>query len=178
MLDIKESEAAAEGNLLVAFFDLTLFARYAKTKPSAEIFNLFEEYFELVGGIVESSGGRVVKFIGDAGLIVFGEESANAGVVALLDLKVRGDVWLAERKVPCRNVVKVHVGPVTYGYLGTPTDKRFDIYGVTVNTAAMLQSNGFAMSPQVFRKLEPAVRRRFKKHTPPITYIPVDERHG
>jgi hypothetical protein len=34
-----------------------------------------------------------------------------------------------------------------------------------------------ALSPQAFRKLEPETRKLFKKHTPPVTYIPVEERH-
>jgi class 3 adenylate cyclase len=177
MLDIKDGEAPVERNLLVAFFDLTYYNRYAKTISALETFDLFAEFFEFVGEIVESSGGRVVKFIGDAGLIVFPEETVNAGVLALLDLKARGDAWLSERQVPCRNIVKVHYGPVACGFLGTPSDRRFDVYGTTVNTAAMLNSNGFAASPQVFRKLDPEVRRSLKKHTPPVTYIPVEERH-
>ena len=177
MLDIMEGEAPVERNLLAAFFDLTYYNRYAKTISALETFDLFSRYFEFVGGIMDVAGGRVVKFIGDAGLIVFPEAGVNAGVVALLELKSRGDAWLAARRVPCRNIVKAHIGPVACGFLGTPTEKRFDVYGMTVNTAAALKSNGFAVSPQVFRRLDPEVRKRFKKHTPPVTYIPVEEKH-
>ena len=73
--------------------------------------------------------------------------------------------------------VKVHFDPVICGPIGTRTDKRFDVYGYTVNTAATLKSNGFAMTPQVFRKLRADTRKLFKKHTPPIRYIPLESRH-
>ena len=61
--------------------------------------------------------------------------------------------------------------------MGPRGDKRLDIYGETVNIAATMNSNGLAISPQAFRKLEPATRKLLKKHTPPITYIPTDEKH-
>jgi class 3 adenylate cyclase len=166
-----------EVNVLVGFFDLTQFARFSREHTNREVFDLLQQYFELVGQIVSAGGGTVVKFIGDAGLVVFPEKSVNSGVLALKRLKDEGDRWLADRGVPCRNVVKGHFGPVVCGPLGTLEDKRFDIIGETVNIAALLQTDGLGMSAQVFRKLDKDVRKHFKKHTPPITYIPVDQRH-
>jgi len=42
-------------------------------------------------------------------------------------------------------------------------------------TAAVLNARepGFAMTPQVFRQLSAESRKAFKKHTPPVSYIPV-----
>ena len=53
-----------------------------------------------------------------------------------------------------------------------------DIYGEAVNIAAVLQSNGLTLTAQVFQKLDSSTRQLFKKHTPPITYIPVEEAHA
>jgi len=92
-------------------------------------------------------------------------------------LKDSGDAWLAERNMPCRNIVQVHFGPVVCGLIGTRSDKRFDIYGETVNIVAKLKSDGFAMAPQVFDRLNADTQKLFKKLTPPITYIPVSESH-
>ena len=44
-------------------------------------------------------------------------------------------------------------------------------YGKTVNVAATLPSTGLAITPAVFRSLQPETRTLFKKHTPPISYI-------
>ena len=38
--------------------------------------------------------------------------------------------------------------------------------------------NGFTLTPQAFRQLNPDTRKLFKKHTPPVTYIPLEELHG
>lgn len=118
-----------------------------------------------------------MKFIGDAGLIVYPVAGANRGVVGLKHLKEAGDKWLTDHDVSCRHIIKVHVGPVFCGYLGTRTDKRFDVIGGTVNIAVTLQSNGLAITPQLFRKLDPETRKLFKRHTPPVTYIPIEEQH-
>jgi hypothetical protein len=45
------------------------------------------------------------------------------------------------------------------------------------NIAATLPSNGYAISVETFRQIKPETRKLFKKHTPPITYIGVDEKH-
>jgi hypothetical protein len=49
--------------------------------------------------------------------------------------------------------------------------RRPDVIGKAVNVAAMLDSTGVTVSTETFRKLGSDVRARFKKHTPPITYI-------
>jgi hypothetical protein len=44
-----------------------------------------------------------------------------------------------------------------------------------VNTTALLDSSGVTLSVAAFRKLSPPLRRRFKKHTPPVTYIRAED---
>jgi adenylate cyclase len=173
MTIFNEITTAQKMNLLVAFFDLTGFARFSQNHLAREVFDLLSHYYELVGDIVEGSGGKVVKFIGDAGLIVYPANDANRGILALKALQETGDAWLADHNMPSRHIIKAHFGPVVCGQVGTRSDKRFDLFGETVNIAATLKSNGFAMTPQAFRKLDADTRKLFKKHTPPITYIPL-----
>ena len=177
MSSLKNIDRAEGVDLLVSFFDLTMFARYVRNRTAQDVFELLSDYYELVGDIIEGGNGKVVKFIGDAGLVVFSEDAVNEGVLALRKLKDAGDAWMAERDTPCRHRIKAHFGSVHCGKIGTRTVKQFDVFGETVNTAAVLQSNGLALTAQVFRKLDPATRKLFKKHTPPITYIPVEEAH-
>ena len=177
MNNFTASNTPTETEALVAFFDLTAFAKSVKNDSSHEVFDFLSDYYELVGEMIESAGGTIIKFIGDAGLVVFPSSKVNEGVIALKKVKDQGDAWLSQRNRASKTVVKIHYGPVTCGPLGTRTEKRLDIIGVTVNTAALLHSKGFAMSAQVFRKLNPDTRKLFKKHTLPITYIPVEARH-
>ena len=164
-------------DLLVAFSDLSAFKRFAQERSEEQLFAAMSEYYELVGDIVTGGGGKVVKFIGDAALLVFPADGIDAGVLALRALKERGDQFFAVRNEACRHVIKMHFGPVCCGPIGTRDDKRFDVFGYTVNIAALLPANGLALTPQVFRRLAPETRQYFKKHTPPITYISVEDQH-
>src|SRR2546430_11863176 len=59
-----------------------------------------------------------------------------------------------------------------------PYTTLFRSLGKTVNVAARLEaSSGVALSAEAFRRLGPDVRTRFKKHTPPITYIRQEDAH-
>jgi len=177
MTDLTNTTEVSERNLLVALFDLSSFGRFTRSHTSSDTWNFLSSYFEFVGDIINTGGGTVVKFMGDAGLVVFPEENIDRGVLALRELKTSGDRWLAERDSPCRNAIKAHFGPVTCGPIGTREEKHFDVIGDTVNIMVMLDTRSSAITPQVFRKLKPATRKHFKKHTPPIQYIPVEDDH-
>ena len=177
MTDFKSLQTATDMDLLVAFFDLSRFAREVQGKTSREVFDYMDAYYEFVGDIIENAGGTIIKFIGDAALIVWEEDQIDSGVLALKTLKEQGDAWLQNRGAQSYHRIKAHFGSVTCGPMGTKTDKRVDVFGEAVNIAATLTANGLALSPQAFRKLAPETRKHFKKHTPPITYIPVEEPH-
>ena len=166
-----------EQELVIATFDLTGYFRFSRTRPEREVMNLTSDYYEFVGDIIADGGGTVIKFMGDAGLLIYPAAEADRAVNNLLQLKNDGDAWLAKRKVPCENIVKAHVGKVFCGPFGTRSEKRFDIFGMAVMDTFKLESHGLAISPELFRKLKPNTRKAFKKHTPPMTYIPVKERH-
>jgi class 3 adenylate cyclase len=162
---------------LVACSDLTGYAKLSAKKSEPEIFQLLSDYYELVGDVIAPANGTVIKFMGDAALMLFPEDAADAGMRALLDLQTRGDAFLSERGVACRHHIRAHFGPMCVGLLGTRDDKRTDILGSTVNTMFMLKTTGFALTPEAFRKLMPETRRLFKKHTPPVVYIPTEQSH-
>ena len=177
MIDLREITSPTKIDLVVAFSDLTGFARFSNNIETEDLFNFMSEYYELTGQIIEQTGGIIIKFIGDAILIAYNGESSDNAALGLMDLKESGDKWLQNRGINCRHIIKAHHGSVVCGKIGTKEDKRVDIFGETVNAAALLKSNGFAMTPQLFRKLNSKTRKLFKKHTPPITYIPIEERH-
>ncbi|HSI87019.1 MAG: adenylate/guanylate cyclase domain-containing protein [Candidatus Methylacidiphilales bacterium] len=162
---------------LVACCDLTAYVRYAKSVPESEIFTMLSGYYELVGDIVGGAGGKVIKFMGDAALIYYPENAVDAGVISLLKLQENGDKYLEDKGIVCRHHIRAHFGEIVIGELGVRNDKRLDILGSTVNAMFMLKATGFAITPEVFRKLSPETRKSFKKHTPPVTYIPSVQSH-
>ncbi len=178
MSHVFESKKPVESDFLVAFCDLTGFTRMSLTRTNMEIYDFLSSYYEKVGDAVESAGGKVVKFMGDGAMAVFTDDKAEKGILALLKLKEDWDAAMAKARIPCALIVKVHFGRAVSGFIGTRNEKRFDLFGATVNTAALTRAAGFAITPQAFRKLGAPARKLFKKHTPPMTYIPVAEKHN
>ncbi|MCE0497830.1 MAG: adenylate/guanylate cyclase domain-containing protein [Methylacidiphilales bacterium] len=162
---------------LVACSDLTGYAKLTSKLSEDEIFHFLADYYEFVGDVVAPARGKVIKFMGDAALIFFPEDAADEGIRAMLALQNRGDRFLSERGADCRHHVRIHFGPMCHGLLGTRDDKKTDVLGSTVNTLFMLKAPGFVLTPEAFRKLTPETRKLFKKHTPPVFYIPTTQLH-
>ena len=170
-------EKFEQKNLFVAFCDLTNYAKLSRKADEIEIFRYLSKIYEITGEIIETSGGQVIKFIGDAALITFEENDIDEGIKALKKLKTEIDSYNQNIKYESQLIIKAHFGQIICGMVGTKSKKNYDILGNVVNIAAMLPSNGFSISVEVFRKLKPETRKLFKKHTPPITYIGVEEKH-
>jgi adenylate cyclase len=167
----------AEVPLLVVFTDFSGFNAQVARREDLEVAQVMHQYYDLAGAAVRGAAGRVVKFLGDATLAVFPAEEADRAVLALLDLKDSADRFMAVQGWECQLQVKVHCGPVAAGHFGSGPDRRYDVLGKTVNIAARLETSGIALSAEAFRRLGPEVRTRFKKHTPPITYIRQEDAH-
>jgi adenylate cyclase len=166
-----------EIHVLIAFIDAMGFALQSTRVADDEIADVIDGYYQLIAEQMSAAGGRVVKFIGDGALVVFDATDTDRGICALLDLKLEVDRYFDGHGWECRASIKAHVGTAIAGPYGPPGDRRFDVIGKTVNTAAMLDPSGVALSAEAFRKLAPATRQRFKKHTWPITYIRVEDPH-
>jgi class 3 adenylate cyclase len=160
-----------EHELLVGFFDLTGYMRQAEKTEPRQLLDIMSGYFALTGQILGDAGGRLIKTMGDAGLGAFPIETVDDGVRAFQSVRSSGRDWLARQGWKCDAIVKLHLGPVAIGMVGSPGQEIVDLYGKTVNVAAAVPSAGLAMTTAVFRSLQPDTRTLFKKHTPPISYI-------
>ena len=164
-------ESRVETSLLIVFIDLTRFSAESQRVTDVELADVVDDYYQLVGRAVRTSGGRVVKFIGDATLAVFPEDALDAGVKMLLELKEAVDKLMTQRGWQCRFTAKAHFGSAVAGPFGEGDVRRYDVIGRDVNMTAILRSTGVALSVPAFRKLSPELRKEFKRHTPPVTYI-------
>ena len=167
------SSSRVEQAVLILFADLTRFMVNSRATPDAALAALLDGYYRHAEGLVSGSGGRVVKFMGDAFLAVWPEAGAGDGVEALPALKRDIDAWWAGKGWDSRVVLKAHFGRAVVGPFGA--DARFDVIGNEVNVAATLPARTVSLSAEAFRCLEAGQRRAFKKHTAPVVYIPVDD---
>ena len=154
----------------VAFFDLSRISAWADTEQDERVAAFFQQFYALAAQRLEPAGGRIVKFMGDAGLLVFEPRAAEAVIFALDELARDARELGRQAGLDTYLNVNVHVGPVLTGSFGAPGAERFDVVGKTVNIAARLGRRGLTLSPQAFRCLSEEGRQRFRKITPPVTY--------
>ncbi len=154
----------------VTFFDLSRLSEWSSSAADERVGAFFQSFYALAAEHIEGAGGRIVKFMGDAGLAVFPEESAQEVIFALCAFAEKARSLAGGVGFDAYLNVNVHVGPVLTGSFGVPGAERFDVIGKTVNVAARLGRRGVTLSPQAFRTLSEEGRKRFDKIKPPVTY--------
>lgn len=154
----------------VAFFDLSRMEEWTSSEQDVHVAGFLQTFYALASRHIRTAGGQIVKLMGDAGLVVFPADKAEAVIFALAALAQEGRACARGFGLDVYLNVNVHFGPVLAGTFGPPGDGRFDVIGKTVNIAARLGRRGITLSPQAFRCLSPEGRQRFEKVAPPVTY--------
>lgn len=166
----------AQHEMLVAVYETHWLTQYAEAGSLDQVWEIMSGLFALTGTIVAQAGGRQIKTLGDNGLAVFPIDTADTATRALLDLKTQAEDWLAQRGYRSRIHLKADIGPVAIGRIGTPGEEILDVFGRPVATAFTMPSTGIAITAPLFRQLDEETRKLFRKHTPPVTYIGVEDR--
>ena len=132
------------------FSDLRDFTPLTETLAPEDLIDLLNTYFEAVTAAVTARGGEVLRFIGDAMLIVFPvtdafsrESACRAAVDAATDAfdgLAAINIRRARVKRPAISFgVGIHVGKVIYGNVGAPDRLDFTVMGPAVNRTARLE---------------------------------------
>ena len=161
---------AREVTQCVTFFDMSRMMEWASSQEDDRVAEMFQEFYRLAADRIQGAGGRIVKFIGDAGLAVFPKEAADKVVVALADLAAETRKHAAAHGFDTYLNINVHFGSMLEGTFGPPGLERYDVLGKTVNIAARLGRRGLTLSQQAFRCLGPETRERFGKIETPTNY--------
>ncbi|MEQ9447327.1 MAG: adenylate/guanylate cyclase domain-containing protein [Rhodospirillaceae bacterium] len=164
-----------ELELFVGIYDLTKYTLYSERTEPLRLLELVAAYHALANNMIEDAGGILIKPIGDAGLFAFQAAEADTAVETIETLLEKGDAWLEAEGYPGRAAVVAHVGLVAVGRIKSQEREWLDIIGRTVNVVGVMRSFRFTMTPAAFRRLSPTTRKRFRKHTPPASYIGIDD---
>jgi len=142
---------ADEIHAAIWYADLRGFTPLTESLPAARLLDLLNSYFELVAAAVTPRGGEILRFIGDAMLVVFpagrqGElgSACGAALDAALDAFARVEEVNRRRRLEgspeIRFGVGLNAGKVAYGNVGSPDRLDFTVIGPAVNRAARLES--------------------------------------
>ena len=138
-------------NAALWFSDLRDFTPLTETLPADQVLQMLNDYFEFVAAAVTSRGGEILRFIGDAMLIVFPIDrkvSKKSACTAALSSARDAQQTLAALNHRRRRHgqpeivfgVGLNVGEVTYGNVGSPDRLDFTVMGPAVNRTARLES--------------------------------------
>jgi adenylate cyclase len=138
-------------NAALWFSDLRDFTQLTENLPAAQLLRMLNEYFEFVAAAVTARGGEILRFIGDAMLIVFpidagtcAQTACNAAIDAAIDAQTTLATLNHQRRrhgePEIRFGVGLNVGEVVYGNVGAPDRLDFTVMGPAVNRTARLES--------------------------------------
>ncbi|MEX0924162.1 MAG: adenylate/guanylate cyclase domain-containing protein [Rhodovibrionaceae bacterium] len=134
------------------FCDMRRFTELSERRPMAEVVEVLNRYFDVMGLAVERRGGEILKFIGDGMLAIFPcEEIADgrcdaadraiaASEAALKGLDKLNKELIAEGKDSVDCGIALHVGEVLYGNVGAADRLDFTAIGPAVNKVCRLES--------------------------------------
>lgn len=136
-------------DVTILFSDLRKFTALSETQSPQGLVEQLNAYFTEVTGAIESAGGVVDKYIGDAVMAIFG---APVGVVDHADRAVRAALAILEAEEglnhqrreqglpPLYTGIGISTGAVVAGNVGSATRCNYTVIGNEVNLASRLES--------------------------------------
>ncbi|MEQ8601844.1 MAG: adenylate/guanylate cyclase domain-containing protein [Marivibrio sp.] len=133
------------------YCDLRDFTAMTETVEEQAMLGLMNAYFEHVHESVSVYGGEVLRFIGDAMLIVFATDDGRAAAAACADALAAArdaidrlpalNARLKRQKLPAiRFGIGLHEGSVVYGNVGAADRLDFTVMGPAVNRTARIET--------------------------------------
>lgn len=137
-------------NVVVFFSDIRGFTAFSEKRSPEEVVEMLNEYFEVMVKIINSYGGVVDKFIGDAIMAVWGapqstDRDAHQAVRACLEMR-RALEFLNEKRIarnqpPINIGMGLHAGSAISGTIGSDERMEYTVIGNTVNTASRIEAS-------------------------------------
>jgi len=135
--------------IAILFSDIRSFTTLSETLPPDKIVEQLNEHLDKMVACINSEGGVIDKFIGDAIMATFGgvmdlDNSCEAALCAAV--KMRGalrelnDKWRSEARPGFDIGIGIHYGEVLQGTIGSANRKDFTVIGDAVNTASRIES--------------------------------------
>ncbi|RPI34334.1 MAG: adenylate/guanylate cyclase domain-containing protein, partial [Chloroflexota bacterium] len=166
----RQAGMAAAGqrrNVTVLFVDLSGYTQLAEKLDSEDLYDLIQQYIEILANDVYKYEGMVDKFTGDGLMALFGapiahENNAELAVRSALDMIADVDQLSQKLKESLGVELRVHIGlnagSVIVGGIGSNLLMNYTAIGDTVNLAQRLEDSAPAgnvfVSDSVYRQTQ------------------------
>ena len=133
------------------FSDLRNFTELTESLEAPAVLKMLNDYFEFVSAAVTARGGEILRFIGDAMLIVFPIEpgldqkaACQAALDSAMDAQTTIQTLNHQRRRHGEPIIEfgvgLNIGEVIYGNVGAADRLDFTVMGPAVNRTARLES--------------------------------------
>jgi len=144
--------ASETREVTVLFTDIVGFTSRTERLSAEDTATFLNHHFALVSRCIETEGGTIDKYIGDASMALWNvaeeqPEHAARAVRAAQAISAALAADNAGRTQPVRLCIGVHSGPVVVGNIGSATRMNYTVVGDTVNAANRLESLGRELLP-------------------------------
>jgi adenylate cyclase len=169
LLDNEIKLGGKRKEMTVFFSDIRGFTDFSEGRTPEEVVSMLNEYFEVMVHIINSRGGVVDKFIGDAIMAVWGvphqtPDDANNAVLASLEMRMAlnslNESRIERGLTPIKIGMGLHSGEAISGQIGSSERMEFTVIGDAVNTASRIEGStksfgtDLLLSKEVVAKLD------------------------
>ena len=131
----------------ILFCDIRGFTKMSEQLGGKKIISVVNQVFQIVGEEIDVYGGEILKFIGDALLIIFPRKEGVSNqalgkelIAVSRNSRNRVQELAEELDLPVGIGFGGHIGKVQYGNIGTQNRLDFTVMGPAVNLTSRLES--------------------------------------
>lgn len=129
--------------MTILFCDIRGYTSMSEAMTPMEIFLFLNDYLACMGKAIDESGGFIDKYIGDAIMALFDDESTDSALKAVILMQKSLDNFNAERSKKGLPIITVgmgiHRGTVVMGTVGFTSRMDSTVIGDAVNVASRIE---------------------------------------
>jgi class 3 adenylate cyclase/HAMP domain-containing protein len=138
-----EVGVASRRNITILFCDIRGYTSMSEAMAPLEIFTFLNDYLACMGQAIDTAGGFIDKYIGDAIMALFDDEASDCALKAAILMQAALDKFNYERLqngLPKIAVgIGIHHGEVIMGTVGFTSRIDSTVIGDTVNVASRIE---------------------------------------
>ena len=134
---------ASTRTITILFADIRGYTSMSEQMTPLETFTLLNDYLACMGQVINNTGGFIDKYIGDAIMALFEDETTgcalHAAVAMQQTLKVFNEERLRKTQPTIKIGIGIHRGEVVMGTIGFTSRIESTVIGDAVNVAARVE---------------------------------------